>query len=156
MKRHQPGAILPVAAAIMLVVVLLGALLWGTSYRITQLQRLQSALRESTRSAGQLVHYNSLASDHPQLRSLAQLKAHAQRSLAANLHNVPGLIDNAEYAAKQANWHLVEPGGFCGDIVQSQLALCGSIKVHVRSLPLGFPGTKTLHAQSAVTLEISP
>ena len=81
--RRQRGGVLVMLSAWMLVLVLLGALLYGISWRIQQRQRLDSALRESTRVVVQRWRYTGFASNQAGLVTDTDLIAAARTILVS-------------------------------------------------------------------------
>jgi hypothetical protein len=154
--RYQQGGVLVIVSALMLVVILLGSLLFGMSWRIQQRQRLDSALRESTRTVAQQgFSYTAFAFNQPLLTPGSTVTNNAKAVLAANLANVPGLLKSPTEIAKTAQWNVIRKGDLCGTTKATEVALCGSLSVPVRSLPLGFPGTTTIHLTALTMLETS-
>ena len=154
-RRHQRGGVLVIVGAWMLVLVLLGALLYGIGWRIQQRQRLDSAMRESTRVVVQQWSYTGFAANHAGLVADASLLATARTMLVANLETVPGLVDPPETIAAQAQWTVVRAGGTCGAQTVPAPAVCGTVPVTVRSLPLGLPGTATLTLATVTMLDMT-
>ncbi len=154
--RRQQGSVLAVAAAAMLVIVLLGSLLWGMAYRISQIQRAEAALRESTRTAAQTWSYADFAQGHFDWQPQPAVVQRATELLSSNLANVPGLVGDPRKVAKRATWSIVAASEQCHDQVVAELTLCGQLDITVRSLPLGFGGTSVLHIVSASSVDVTP
>ena len=152
-KRRQQGGVLVVASALMLVIVLLGALLYGISWRIQQRQSLDAAMRESTRTVAQQWTYQGFASDQPITIAEGSITTRAKLILEANLADVPGLVKSPHTIAKTAHWRIVRPGERCGAEPAPAAGLCGHVVVAVRSFPLGFRGTTSLTITALTMLE---
>ena len=153
MQRYQRGAVLPAIAAVLMMIMLLGALLLGIAYRITQRQRAKAALGEATRTIAQSWNYDQLAHGTPTWSDPEAMPIRGQALLTANLANIPGLQQSPEQAALKAQWTLLDNGGTCGKQNYTVAVICGSLELEVHSFPLGFLGTSTIHIESAVILD---
>lgn len=151
--RHAQGGVLVIGSSMLLVIVLMGVLLWGISWRLQQRQRLQVALINGTRVAAQHWSYGGFASGGTALESDQILLQTAHQVLAANLANVPGLQGSPEKLAHEASWMIIRAGGTCGTTVIQSTGLCGSISVQVRSLPIGPQAEYTLTATTVTSID---
>lgn len=155
LPRRAQGAVLPTAAAFMVVLLLFGGLGWFYAQRAGQIQRAESALREATRTAAQLWSYGSFGGDGPLLRDEGAVRERATTILAQNLGSVPGLVGDPTTIAATANWEVLPGGGACGDQTFAQAALCGRLEVPVQAIPLGIGGEVALvQIAAASTLEV--
>ena len=156
MQRRQRGAVLASTAAIMMTIIVLGALLLGIAYRLTQRQRAKAALAESTRTIAQLWNYDRFAYGISEWNDPQAIPTHGQQLLITDISNVPGLTQSSQHTALQARWNLLPDGGTCEKHHYTVAVICGSLDLEVRSFPLGFSGTSTIHVESAVILDQTP
>lgn len=145
-NRKQQGSVMVMTASILFVLIALGALLLGISYRANQIQRATSALREATRTASQQWDYSGFAKDAPTLNNRVALER-ARVILDANITSIPGRVATQPV---QAQWSIVT-SGTCGSIPIGRPSVCGSMTVFVSSLPLGLPGGDTALTVQAVS-----
>lgn len=155
LPRRAQGGVLVVGAAFMMVIMLIGGLGWFYAQRVSQIQRAESAIRESTRTAAQMWNYTSFGSDTTTFRDSAEVEARATQMLALNLASVPGLVGNPLDTARGATWTVLPRGGECNGQTLSSAALCGRVEVPVQSIPLGFGGTTaTITVEAASRLDV--
>ncbi|KPL79971.1 hypothetical protein [Herpetosiphon geysericola] len=154
LPRRAQGGVLAVGAAFMMVIMLIGGLGWFYAQRVSQIQRAESAIRESTRTAAQMWSYTSFGSEAA-FRDSAEVEARATQMLALNLASVPGLVGNPLDIARGATWIVLPRGGECNGQMLSSAALCGRVEVPIQSISLGFgDSTATITVEAASRLDV--
>ena len=151
LRRQEPGSVLVLGGAIILVLVLMIALVWQVSYRVHQRQVATDALRESTRTAAQGWQYASFATGTASWQGSDALTSHARTLLAANLAHLPGLAITPHAAAKEATFTVLPAGSMCGNTVAPAPALCTRMSIPVDPLPIG-PRSRSILTVSAMSV----